>query len=218
MLSGLLTNTPFHNNRIVHGLVEFHALLVLLAHPTHQRFSSHPLRRLATVHDHVKRCDARKPILQKVVGVALRQDHQQSVQTLQQWRQRRRARVDQLQPHVHEHGRLEQLHELLRLQQHRQGGLLRRQPLRDGVGHRVVLRQPAEGDGGEGIQRPRGEQTVEERLAALLSRGEAGAQLGAELGGLVGGEENDVEDLDEERCESDILLLLRVRGPNDVIR
>ena len=40
VFSGLLTNTPFHGNRVVHGLEEFHALLVVLAHPTPHPASS----------------------------------------------------------------------------------------------------------------------------------------------------------------------------------
>ena len=84
-------------------------------------------RKLSSLHvesrglqNEVQRDHAAESVLQQTVGVALRQDHHQPVETLQQRDELRRPRVEELQPHVDEHGRLQHLHELIRLQEHRQ--------------------------------------------------------------------------------------------------
>ena len=117
----------------------------------------------------MQRHDAVQTVLQQIIRAALRQDHQQSVQTLQQGRQRGGPCVQQLQSHMHKHERFQHLHELIGLQQHGYGQFLPCQALRNAERHLVVLGEPRQRQSGEGIQRPRGISTEPDAVSATAS-------------------------------------------------
>lgn len=117
----------------------------------------------------MQRHDSIQTVLQQIIRAALRQDHQQSVQTLQQGRQRGRPCVQQLQSHMNKHGRFQHLHELIGLQQHGDGQFLPSQALRDAERHLVVLGEPRQSQGSERVQRPSGVSTEPRALIATAS-------------------------------------------------
>eukprot|EP00964_Phaeocystis_antarctica_P015496 scaffold8577_cov61-Phaeocystis_antarctica.AAC.1 len=141
-------------------------------------------------------------VLERMEGGRLRQQHEYAPQRLEQ------AGVllglEQLQPHVREDGRLDELHELVDLQQEGDGDLDLGELQHELRGVLVQLGQQAHREQRHRVVRPRRVERLEE--GGALRVGGALLEKQPQLDGLWRGEQDEVELLHHLRGELEILL------------